>query len=395
MFGKVFDLANNVTHALEIHPPDYVRSILGNPDSWRVESCPPTELQLAEFREWSKGLPALAHILIPAVPWKPPGLSIPFSDELFRPSVVFRYPAGANVPNPTPEQSWFFINDICTDHNVVMLNGRYLNQLFKRPLTVIHNFTRGIIADLAACAVGKEWDVITESAAVAFPPIYAALKNDACERLILLTHSQGTILGAVVLALLKHLHPRLHAQLAKAQTAPGPEHEVARKLAKRWDFDRSIEAPQKRRDGEAAPLPSFEWPGHGKRQPEPITTKELQKLEIYCVANCATEMVPVKLRGANGVAAPWTESYGNENDLVARLGVLANVSGPGSVRIGGDRYKCGGAWGHLLNAHYLFPMMEARKSGDRTGGLAAMEGNRLTVPRLFGYLDGKSARALN
>ena len=71
MFTRAIDLALNVSHALQISPPDYVRSILGNPDSWSTETCPPTELKLAEVREWSKGLPALAHILIPAVPWKP------------------------------------------------------------------------------------------------------------------------------------------------------------------------------------------------------------------------------------------------------------------------------------------------------------------------------------
>jgi len=113
MLTGVIDLAFNVGHALQIHPPDYVRSILGGPDSWRVKTCPPTELKPAEVGEWSKGLPELARILIPALPWRPCGLSFPFSDLLFRPSHVFRYPAGPQAPNPTPEQRWFFINGIC------------------------------------------------------------------------------------------------------------------------------------------------------------------------------------------------------------------------------------------------------------------------------------------
>ena len=98
---------------------------------------------MAAVDEWSKGLPALAHILIPALPWRPPGFDIPFSTLLFRPSVVFRYPAGAHTANPTPKQMWFFINGICTDHSVAILNARYLHRLFGRPLTVLHNFTRG------------------------------------------------------------------------------------------------------------------------------------------------------------------------------------------------------------------------------------------------------------
>ena len=389
MFTKAIDLTFNVSHALQISPPDYVRSILGGPDSWRTQTCPPTELQLASVDEWSKGLPALAQILIPALPWKPRGVSIPFSDLLFRPSVVFRYPAGANVPNPTPEQMWFFINGICTDHSVVLLNAGYLHELFGRPLTVLHNVTRGIVPDLAACAVGKEWDWVTESAAVAFPPIYAALKNKACERLILLAHSQGTILSAVILALLRELHPPIHARLA-AQVVVSPEHAVARKLAKRWNFERTMRTRQTREDMQPAMLPSFDWPGHGRRQPEPVTLEELRKLEIYCFANCATEMAPVEIRSGSRVPAPWIESYGNQQDVVARLGVLANVRGPGSVSIGGDRYRRDAAWGHLLNAHYLYPMVKARNSGDPAGGLVPLNGNRSSIPRLFDYLHGKS-----
>jgi len=394
MFTGGVDLALNVSHALQISPPDYVRSILGDPDSWSTETCPPTELKLAQLREWSKGLPALAHILIPAVPWKPRDLSFPFSDVLFRPSAVFRYPTVANVSSPTPKERWFFINGICTDHSVVLLNAAYLHALFGRPLTVIHNFTRGVVPDLAACAVGKEWEQVTESAAVAFPPIYAALKNTTRERIILLGHSQGTILSAVVLALLEELYLPMQARLA-AQVVVRPERAVARKLAKRWGFERTMRAPDKGRDAQCATaMPSFPWPDYGQRQPEQITLEELRKLEIYCFANCASEMVGVKTRDQNGVPTPWIESYGNEKDIVARLGVLANLKGPGSVSIAGDRYRRDAAWGHLLNAHYLYPMMQSRKSGDAAGGLVPLNGKR-SMPRLFEYLNAKSPPLLH
>jgi len=392
MVTGAIDLAFNVGHALQIRPPDYVQSILGNPDSWCTETCPPTELKLAEVREWAKGLPELAHILIPALPWKPRGLSFPFSDLLFRPSRVFRYPAGTHVPNPAPKERWFFINGICTDDSVVRLNAQYLYRLFGRPLTVLHNDSRGVIPDLAACAVGKGWERVTESATLAFPPIYAALKEETCERLILLAHSQGTILSAVILHMLYILHPATHARWAQ-EAVVAPEHAVARKLALRWNFERTMLAAHARSDPQPAQPASFEWPGHGQRQPEEVTLEELRKLEIYCFANCASEMVQIKV-GGGGSPLPWIESYGNENDIVARLGVLANVRGPGSVRIDGDRYKRN-AWGHLLNAHYLYPMMEARGHDDPAGGLVPFEGNRLSKPRLLAYLDAKSPPPLN
>jgi hypothetical protein len=258
---------------------------------------------------------------------------------------------------------------------------------------VNHNFTRGIVPDLAACAVGKEWEHVTESAAVAFPHIYAALKNTTWDRVMLLAHSQGTILSGVVLALLEELYPPAQARLA-AQAVVGPERAVARKLAKRWNFEGSTRGPENG-DAESASLPSFLWPGFGQRQPEQVTLEELRKLEVYCFANCASEMVPAKVRGENGIPTPWIESYGNEMDIVARFGVLANTTGPGSVRIAGDRFKREAAWGHLLNAHYLFPMMEARKAGDPAGRLVPLKGSRSSKPRLFAYLNAKSPPLLH
>lgn len=390
MLTNIIDLACNVSHALQISPPDYARSVLGTSDTWCTRTCPPTELQLAAPREWAKGLPALAHIVIPAVPWEPPGgVTLPCTTLFFRPSVVFRYPSGVKVPNPTPREMWFFINGICTDHSVVILNAGYLHGLFGRPLTVLHNFTRGFVPDLAACAVGKEWDRVTESAAVSFPPLYAALKNKTCDRVILLAHSQGTILSAVILELLKGLHAPIYSQWAAGPLA-GPEHAVARKLARRWDFEGAMAIARAGTDRQPDALPAFPWPGRGRRQAEAVTLEELRKLEIYCFANCASEMVPVTPPGGRGRPAPLIESYGNERDIVARLGVLANVTGPGSVSIGGGRYIHQAAWGHLLNAHYLYPMMEARRRGDPTGGLVPLKGTNSRVPRLFGYLDKKS-----
>ncbi|MGD0126133.1 MAG: hypothetical protein ABSF46_12280 [Terriglobia bacterium] len=90
----------------------------------------------------------------------------------------------------------------------------------------------------------------------------------------------------------------------------------------------------------------------------------------------ASEMVQIKVVNGNGFPVPW-------------LGVVANATGPGSVRIDGDRYRRD-AWGHLLNAHYLYPMFQAKFSGDPAGGLVPLEGNMLSKPRLFAYLNRKS-----
>jgi hypothetical protein len=113
------------------------------------------------------------------------------------------------------------------------------------------------------------------------------------------------------------------------------------------------------------------------------------KLEVYCFANCSTSMAPIAAVGSPVRHAPWIESYGNENDLVARLGVLAPPHGVGSARIEGDRYRREGAWGHLLNAHYLNPVLPALRLGDPAAAkIAPFPDNLLRVPRLWGYFRG-------
>jgi len=68
----------------------------------------------------------------------------------------------------------------------------------------------------------------------------------------------------------------------------------------------------------------------------------------------------------------------------------AKEKGAGSVRIAGDRYMRSAAWGHLLNAHYLHPMMVGRTPKNPAGDLVALKGNRRSIPRLFGYIDRNS-----
>jgi hypothetical protein len=62
-----------------------------------------------------------------------------------------------------------------------------------------------VVFDLVECSLGKEWYQNTESATAAFPAIYDALKDPAKERVVVVCHSRGTIIMAVVLRGLKAL----------------------------------------------------------------------------------------------------------------------------------------------------------------------------------------------
>ena len=188
-----------------------------------------------------------------------------------------------------------------TNDSVAQINSAYLAYLFHRPLTLIQNSTDSLWADLFECALGKEWYRVVEPAIKAFPPIYDALKSTHKERVVVICHSQGTIIMSVVLRLLGELLRRPAVAL-EAEAAP------------RALF---AEAPR------YAP-PEFVYPD---QEPidlddfEPLTGAELAKLEVYCFANCANTMPYI---GAwDGRPVPWIENFGNEHDIVARLGMLA------------------------------------------------------------------------
>jgi hypothetical protein len=97
---------------------------------------------------------------------------------------------------------------------------------------------------------------------------------------------------------------------------------------------------------------------------------------------------------------PRIESFGNEHDLVARLGMLAPNPHKRHVEISGPRFRHDGAWGHLLNAHYLIDIDETHR--PRANAAATAPGARPyvlitgtaragTIPRLFSYLNGADA----
>lgn len=384
MLPEKIRLALNLAQAFRRIGPELGRSLLGDRESWDADRCPPTEMQLLQPSQGLRAVESLVHMLIPAAPRRLPAwvrlhpAFKPAARLFLRPSRVYRYRPAVPRPDPTPDQAWFFINGICTDRHVLMLNAGYLTELFHRPLTLLHNSTCSVVPDLAECAVGKGWNGVTEAARLAFAPIYVALKQPGCRRVVLLAHSQGTIIAGVLLWLLRGLYPPSAEVLLDGEPRC-PEQRVARRLAHKWGFPCAQDAAS-RAAGSAAVKP-------------PLTREELAKLEIYNFANCASLMGPIDAKAR----LPYLESYGNEHDLVARLGVLAPAKGPGAVGIGGERFVRRHAWGHLLNAHYLFPLEQEwralRRGAAPDSALRPLPGNRIKRPRLFDYLGGASPPA--
>lgn len=361
LLAIVADAAGNV-------PPLYVSSVLGLPWTWLPPHPRYSEFHILDLWQVERAAKYVIEATFPAITASAPPFGPPLLNTLiWRPTVVLQRPDHRGNYTTYPREAWFFVNGILTNDGVAHLNAAYLADLFHRPITIVQNSTGSILSDLVECALGKQWYRATESVRQAFPAIYDALTSEK-ERVVVIAHSQGTIIMSVVLRLLQESlrlgasHPRDRARLAASGVETVPPHD--------WPIE----------------LEEF----------EPITASQLAKLEIYAFANCANTMTFVEPDAPVHAAIPWIESFGNEQDIVASLGMLAPHAEQRGIRIDGPRYVRRGAWGHLLNAHYLQAIEEAQRTGNRRGGngteapfeLLNPEAPHEPAPRLFAYLNG-------
>jgi hypothetical protein len=304
-------------------------------------------------------------VLVPSVPRTPPPFTPPILQRLFwHPSLVLQRGDHNNSYTAHPDEAWCFVNGIMTNDAAAQLNAAYLAYLFHRPITLIQNSTGGLAEDLLECALDKAWGRTREAATKTFPVVYDALKDPAKTRVVFVAHSQGTIIAGVVLRFMAQLTERRPTALEEARAA-GPEPVYPDEM----------------------PLDPADF--------EPLQPSEIAKLEVYCFANAATTMRYVTTH--QGARVPWIESYGNEFDIVARLGVLAPNPARRGVQVDGPRYVRKAAWGHLLDDHYLLAIEREQKNGRKRGPKTRTAGPFVlanpdefpeAVPRLYAYLNG-------
>jgi hypothetical protein len=386
--SKIAALLGTVRDASERNPLHNLPSIFGPVRTWFSPFARNgySEFKIIDLWRLRRTLKYLVNTLIPSIPLDPPPFGPPLLNNIFwHPTVILQRPDHNGSYTSFPEEAWFYVNGIMTNDSVAQLNAAYLASLFHRPLTLIQNSTDSLWIDLLECLLGRDWEFeqivdawdMTESAIKSFPPIYEALTNPQKKKVVVIAHSQGTIIMAYVLRLLKGVWPpttqRLHGRRSRV-VAVEPE-----------QFYTPAE-------------PVFVYPNQASLKPSdfrPVTAAELAKLEIYCFANCAREMTYAHEQ------MPWIESIGNEHDLVARLGMLAPQPTERQIAIDGPRYCHKATWGHFLNAHYLYYVdihqqgdgRQPGGSGDGTfnGALQLVNPDLFPdrpTPRLFAYING-------
>jgi hypothetical protein len=376
--ASITDLLYIAREAVNIRPPLWVSSILGLPWTWIPPYRRYSEFRILDLWRLGRTISYLVNVSVPSIPRTPPPFSPPLVNYFFwQPSVILQRPDHNGNYTTFPEEAWFFLNGIMTDDFLAQINAANIAYLFHRPITLIQNSTDSFAIDLLQCMVGKEWAQVTEPVIKAFPVIYDALKDPHKEKVVVIAHSQGTIIIANVLRLLYE----------KARQAVEEELEALEAV-----FEYAG--------------PEFVYPDEFDielKEFDPLKREELAKLEVYCFATCAN--VVEHFPYAEGdQPVPWIEHFGNENDIVARLGMLAPNAMQREINIAGPRYIHRGAWGHFLNEHYLFGIEKHQKIGRQRGGAgsaepfdllnpSALAESEKPWPRLYDYINGGSPDA--
>jgi hypothetical protein len=363
---QLCELIESVKDAAWFNPLEWPRSVFGDLSS--MGKAPYSEYDLL----WSGNIARLARYLtdtlIPSFPDRAPAwIRPPLSSLFFHRSHELK-DAGKAHAQPFPGESWFFINGILTNQDVARMNAAYLVHLFHRPINVLWDSTDGICVDLLECAT-EELGATNEEVDSAFHPLLDAISSPQNKRVVLISHSRGTLITAVLLRLIGGVYR--HTMTGRRRDLSKSDREAIRRQA------------------------AAEGLTVDRRRLKPVTPTELSKLEVYCFANCAREMSYLDPKRE----LPKIESYGNEHDLVARLGMLAPDARQCDIQIAGPRFRHNGAWGHLLNAHYLRAIDEAH-CRPSNAGVARNDASPYVpingtpadaVPSLFRYLGGAGA----
>ena len=216
-------------------PPYYVRSVLGPVSTWLPPQNPYSEFTMLDPWRLARALKYLVDISVPSVSGAPPPLLATLlppaiEDLFFVQTEVLHRPDYYDDYTSYPDEHWFFINGILTNGDVAHLNAACISYLFHRPVTLIQNATDGAVRDLWECALGKEWyknTSNTEAARIAFPAIYDALRDPFKQKVVVICHSQGTIIMSVVLQALEAPAPARTADSAQAAAAEVPARSLA------------------------------------------------------------------------------------------------------------------------------------------------------------------------
>src|SRR5690554_1335654 len=386
--------------AFPMDPPHYLQALFGPLRTWLPPYHPASELNVLDTWRPIRSLKYLTAVTVPAVS-RAPGplmrtlLPRPVQHLFWRESRYFQQPDPFQSTTSFLNERWFFINGVATTLDVAKMNTELLSQMFYQPITGIYNSTNSLLVDLIECALDKRFKLVpdlndqttmTRPTYAAAQAIFTALRDPQIERVVVIGHSQGTLIAAnVVRAIARALciAESLADDAVATERGQGIESTVManqaseplERLACQCLFPKAVE----------------EW------RPDQLQAhllRILRKLELYLFSNCAdrlTYAMKVTTQSGQEIGLPYIENFANEHDLVARLGILSPLRKrePERVSLDGPLYLSTDRWGHFLNAHYLEAMHHHLLHPELvTNPYQRVDPNQPLIPRLYSYFGG-------
>ena len=247
-------------------------------------------------------------------------------------------------------EKWFFINGICTANYTAEQCRAFLETLVQRRVTLLYNSADSVCVDLLECFFERMFKInrapaAVEPVAVFAPSVRRALLDDKVDKVVIVCHSQGTMIAQQMLIALQR--PQLMEKIGKSLSRP-PANYLSHLYGE---------------DGDVPTVPPEAW----------------AKLELYCMGNCARELQYIK------GTTPYIESLYMEHDNIAMLGCNQPPGAKGFARsnIVGPRI-CHPGYGHLCSRHYLGTLLH--------GGFRDSELHKYIHPDIVHLAGGRRSR---
>lgn len=107
--------------------------------------------------------------------------------------------AGTMKDGKFKDEKWFFINGVAVNSWWGSQIQHKLEVMFNRPINMICNSTFGVAADVASIAYLRNFNTSTNTFKLAYSSLKNALEDDKNRKVVLLLHSEGAIIGQMVI----------------------------------------------------------------------------------------------------------------------------------------------------------------------------------------------------
>ncbi len=136
-------------------------------------------------------------------------IKLPIYCPKWMPNIIKRIFFGQNSRYIKDEEEimdkvcFIYLNGILSNYKTVCKSQEILKKKFNRPINLIHNVTDSLLMDLIECLIGKETNELTEPSMLCLSIISQKLLSNKIDKVVLICHSQGTIIAANMLRNLK------------------------------------------------------------------------------------------------------------------------------------------------------------------------------------------------